>query len=52
MDIFNCLQLLIKRALPNQKLINYNENDLNLYVKGTDKIVTNKNKSKFYNLKT
>tara|TARA_R110002051_G_C8769409_1_gene503318 strand:+ start:3435 stop:3683 length:249 start_codon:yes stop_codon:yes gene_type:complete len=30
----------------------YNENDLNLHVKGTDKIVTNKSKSEFYNLKT
>ena len=30
----------------------HNENDLNLHVKGTDKIVTNKNKSEFYNLKT
>lgn len=29
-----------------------NENDLNSHVKGTDKIVTNKNKSEFYNLKT
>ena len=28
------------------------ENDLNLPVKGTDKIVTNKTKSEFYNLKT
>ncbi|OCK44370.1 hypothetical protein BA195_06750 [Tenacibaculum soleae] len=32
--------------------MNYNKNDLNLTVKGTDKIVTNKNKSEFYNIKT
>lgn len=30
----------------------HNENDLNFTVLGTDKIVTNKNKSEFYNLKT
>lgn len=30
----------------------HNENDLNFTVLGTDKIVANKNKSEFYNLKT
>ena len=32
--------------------MNYNENDLNYTVKGTDKIVTNKIKTEFLNIKT